>query len=281
MNRHAKTRSRETKKKPTKLHIFDFDQTLFQSPGPGPDVPKEQRGEFWHDPSSLGEESVPSDPNENWYIQKIVDEFRKAKKDPSAQVVVMTGRSEPLRDHVEKLLEHMNLEPDELILKQKKEPTSEYKIREMQRLLKEEPTLKRVHFYEDREHHLKEFQEAAERDGYQFIPHYVDDTSADQTWEDFLEVMYEGGARKVRNTNPETKDRHPEVRADHLVKTDKNFASKLRRQFKQWVSMGQPKGRRQEKKANAPRLFKLRLDVGQDAMIQRVAARFLIACAEG
>jgi hypothetical protein len=262
-----------------RLHIFDFDQTLFQSPGPGPDVPEDQRGEFWHDPSSLGAESVPENPNENWYIRHVVEAFRRAKKDPKAYVAVMTGRSEPLRGRVEELLKHMDLEPDELILKQKKEPTSGYKIREMKQLLKDLPRVDRVHFYEDREHHLKEFQEAAEKDGYDFVPHFVPEGDANLTWEDFMWTMYEGGARKVKNTNPKSRDRHPEVRADYLIKTDPNFASKIRRQYRAWVSMGKPRGRRKVERKTARRrlVLSLSLDLQPRTLARRVARRYLLS----
>ena len=51
-----------------RLHIFDFDHTLFYSPGPGPDVPKDERGPFWHDPDSLGGRSVPEEGREGLLI---------------------------------------------------------------------------------------------------------------------------------------------------------------------------------------------------------------------
>lgn len=275
-------RQREAPQRPKRrLHIFDFDDTLFHSPAPGPDVPEHMRGgEFWHDPEkSLGGDLVPEHPNENWYIRQVVEKFRRAQKDPSAYVAVMTGRSEPFRERVQELLEHMNLKPDELILKQKMEPTAEYKIREMKRLLSEHPEVKKVDFYEDREHHLKEFQQAAEEAGYEFTPHFVEEADADRTWDEFLDVMYEGGARKVKNTNPKTRDRHPEVRTDYLAKTDPNFGARLRKQFQTWVSMGKPGRDRGRRTARHRAVLHLTLDVIDDAMARRVARRFLLASA--
>jgi hypothetical protein len=281
MLRLSKKPATEAKRGHKRLHIFDFDSTLFQSPGPSPDIPKDQRGEFWHDPRSLGAENVPEDPNENWYIRHVVEAFRRAKKDPKAKVVVMTGRSEPLRERVEELLKKRGLEPDELVLKQKKEPTAQYKIREMRRLLDDSPDVKKVHFYEDREHHLKEFQNAAEKDGYDFIPHYVPEADADRNWEEFMWLLYEGGARKVPNTNTRTREQHPKVRADYLIHNDENFARRVRRQYKRWISMGKPKGRRrvEQRTATARSVLSLCLDVDRDALVRRVAARFLFAVA--
>lgn len=278
MDRLSKKPAVERGKK--RLHIFDFDQTMFQSPGPGPEVPKGEREKFWHDPESLGAENVPESPNENWYVRHVVDAFRRAQKDPDAYVAVVTGRSEPLRDRVEELLEHMGLEPDELVLKKKKEPTAQYKIREMKRILEDHPEVKKIHFYEDREHHLKEFQEAAEKEGYDFIPHYVPDADADRTWNEFMWLVYEGGARKVKNTNPDTRDRHPEVRADYLIKNDPNFAARVRKQFRTWVSMGKPRRKRQVERTATPRtVVCLTLDFTVDAAAARVARRFLLASA--
>lgn len=264
----------------TRLHIFDFDQTLFHSPGPPPNLSKEDRGKFWHDPESLGGDLVPDDPNQNWYVQHVVEAFRRAKKDPRAVVVVMTGRSEPMRKEVERLLERNDLEPDELVLKPKKEPTKDYKTREMKRLLAENPDVKKVHFYEDREHHLRDFQEAAEREGYQFVPHYVTETDADRTWDDFMWTFYEGGSKQVQNTNRETRDRHPKVRADYLMRQDPSFASRVQGQFRKWVSMGKPRGRRepppaQARTARGPRLLCLELDLSPGAVRRRVVARHL------
>lgn len=268
MDRLAK-KPRSTRK--TRLHIFDFDKTLFHSPGPPPDLSKLERREFWHDPKSLGGELVPSKPNPNWYIQHIVEKFQNAKKDPQAKVVVMTGRSEPLRDKIKKLLNKMNLEPDELILKPKKdEATAKYKIREMKRLLQETPTIKKVHFYEDRESHLRQFQEEAEKEGYDFVPHYVSEIDSGRMWDLFMDTFYEGGARQVKNTNRDTKDRYPTVRADYLMRNDNTFASHVKRQFQKWVSMGKPR-----RKEASVEFLSLVLDLSRKAAHTRVVRRFL------
>jgi hypothetical protein len=280
MERSAKKPVQDRPKK--RLHIFDFDQTLFHTPGPSPDLGESERGgKFWHHPVSLGGDTVPENPNENWYIREIVEEFRKAQKDKDAYVAVVTGRSEPLRERVKELLDNMGLEADEIVLKQKKEPTSEYKIREMRRILSDHPEVKKVHFYEDRGEHLKEFQEAAERDGYDFIPHYVEqESNADKTWDEFMDVLYEGGAKKVKNTNPKTRDQHPEVRADHLLRTDPKFAEQVRRRFRRWMSVGQPKGRRKnERTATGRAVLYLTLDLEADAVAKRIARRYLLASA--
>lgn len=270
MDREA--RKRRPSQRKTELHIFDFDQTLFQSPGPPPNLSKKERGKFWHDPSSLGGDLVPESPGPNWYIQHVVDAFRAAQQNPRVLTVVMTGRSEPLRNQVKKLLDHAGLKPDKLVLKQEPgQSTKDYKTREMKRILQENPDIKKVHFHEDREHHLREFQEAAQDAGYRFVPHYVSEANADLTWDTFMDTFYEGGARQVPNTNPDSRDQHATVRADHLMRTDPGYAKEIQRQFQQWVTMGKPT--RREKKAA---LFSLELDLSPEATQRRMATRWLL-----
>ena len=280
----AKKRKLQEKGEKTEVHFFDFDHTIFHSPGPPPDIPKGERGKFWHDPESLSHPLVPSDPNQNWYIQHVIEEYRKAKKNPRAKVVVITGRSEPFREKIRKLLEGVG-EPDELILKQKKEQTRPYKIREMKRVMGETPRAKKIHFYEDRESHLRDFQREAEKEGFRFHPHFIQERSTERTWDDFMQVLFEGGAKQVRNTNSETKDQYPTVRADHLIKTDPQFAERVRRRFRQWVSAGKPKGRQQseitERRAEGDDesvLFSLELNV-EHRLATDVARRWLLASA--
>lgn len=54
-------------------------------------------------------------------------------------------------------------------------------------------------------------------------------------WQRFLDEVYEGGKKMVRNTNRDTKDRYPKVEVLTLLKTDKNFRKLLRGQFNRWV----------------------------------------------
>lgn len=276
MDRAAR-RSRPRSDRKTRLHIFDFDSTLFRSPGPMPGLNKQERREFWRSPESLGGDLVPDNPNENWYIAHVIDSFRRARKDPNAAVVVMSGRGEEMRQRVQELLERNDLTPDEVILKREEEPTQDYKTREMRRLLQKHPDVKKVHFYEDREPHLRHFQEQAEKDGFQFIPHLVpDEGDATKTWDDFMHTFYEGGAKQVKNTNHETRDRYPTVRADHLMRTDPHFSSRVKRQFRQWMSLGKPTGRPSEKNAATHHVLRLDLDLSAAAATRRLATRYLL-----
>jgi len=53
-------------------------------------------------------------------------------------------------------------------------------------------------------------------------------------WQQFLDEMYEGGKKMVRNTNRDTRDRYPQVEALTLLKTDSKFRKLLRGQFDRW-----------------------------------------------
>jgi len=56
----------------------------------------------------------------------------------------------------------------------------------------------------------------------------------ESTWDDFLKERYDGGKKKVPNTNKDTRDTYPEVTVNHLLKTDKDFSERLRREYKSW-----------------------------------------------
>ena len=54
-------------------------------------------------------------------------------------------------------------------------------------------------------------------------------------WEEFLKEKYEGGKKKVPNTNPDTKDKFPQVSMSTLFKNDFQFKSKVMNEYKAWL----------------------------------------------
>jgi hypothetical protein len=155
----------------TELHIFDFDGTLFKSPAPPKSYGK--RG-WWDDPRSLEPPCVPEKPGGEWYNSQVVSAFKKAKANPQAVTVVMTGRLSHFRQRVSQLCTAGGISPDELILKQSGGGATEaYKIGAMRYLLKQMPYCKVVEFWEDRHHHLKNFGHFVESRGYDFVGHPV------------------------------------------------------------------------------------------------------------
>jgi hypothetical protein len=157
--------------RPTELHIFDFDGTLFNSPTPPPSYGK--RG-WWDDLRSLEPPCVPEKPSGSWFNGAVVSAFRKAKANPKAVTVVMTGRLHYFRSRLKVILASGGIKPDELLLKQPGGGATEaYKVAAMRYLLKQMPQTKVIEFWEDRHNHLKNFELAAARLGYTLIPHPV------------------------------------------------------------------------------------------------------------
>jgi hypothetical protein len=184
---------------------------------------------------------VPPKPNENWYLQEQVDEFNKARQDPDTYLVVMTGRKEPFRFAVERLLKNLDLSPDELILKDPNQGSTEkYKTKAMHGLLDRMPSIQSVEFYEDRHDHLDAFQKSIEERGLEFIPHPVEFENPRQTWDDFLDTFYEGGKKKVKNPNMDTRDQYPEVTVAYLLQNDEKYRWELQREFREWFTQGRP-----------------------------------------
>lgn len=240
----------KTDKPKTDLHIFDFDQTMMSTPGPPPGLKKErdERGvRHWDDPESLEHPVVPQHPNENWWVQETLEAYKRARKNPSNHIVVMTGRQEHLRPQVQALLEKAGIEmPDELVLKptappgEKAEETKPYKIREMKRLLEEHPHVKKVHFWEDRDKHLESFQEEAEKAGYHFVPHYVTPVDEKKEWQTYLDNFWEGGQKTVPNPDPKTREQYPEITVEYAMKKFPDVRKRLQERYQRWRSMGSP-----------------------------------------
>jgi hypothetical protein len=62
---------------------------------------------------------------------------------------------------------------------------------------------------------------------------------ADKDWQSFLDQKYEGGHKKVRNPNQETKDHFPEVTVNHAMK-DEHFRKHLEEEYEQWKGKESP-----------------------------------------
>lgn len=67
-----------------------------------------------------------------------------------------------------------------------------------------------------------------------------DEEPSDGKWEEFLNLFYEGGKKKVKNPNPDTKDQYPEVQVSTALK-DKTFGGKIRKEYEAWLQGGEEK----------------------------------------
>lgn len=63
-------------------------------------------------------------------------------------------------------------------------------------------------------------------------------------WQRFLDAVYEGGKKLVRNTNRDTRDRYPKVEVTTLLRTDPAFRKLLRGQFNRWKAQQEKAGPR-------------------------------------
>lgn len=61
-------------------------------------------------------------------------------------------------------------------------------------------------------------------------------------WQLFLDEVYDGGKKMVRNTNRDTRDRYPQVEAVTLLRTDPKFRKLLRGQFGKWSERREKEG---------------------------------------
>lgn len=54
-------------------------------------------------------------------------------------------------------------------------------------------------------------------------------------WDEFLNAKYEGGSKRVPNTNPKTKKRFPEVTMQTLFNSDEAFKKRVMEEYAEWV----------------------------------------------
>jgi hypothetical protein len=228
----------------TKVHIFDFDNTLFRSPGPLPG----QKPKDWF-PGSLGHESgVPQEPNDHWYVDEMVNRFKEAQKDPRSFIAISTGRWPMFHERVRELLAHKGLHPDMMLMKDPEEfpvgQTATFKQHAVDQILGETPGAKQVFMYDDNKHHLSAMEEQAEKHDVKVHAKGLSPEEQEKSrgghysFQEFLYQFYDGGKRMVKNTNQDTKDQFPQVQADTLFNEDPTFRAKLLKQFQTWRTAG-------------------------------------------
>jgi hypothetical protein len=88
-----------------KLHLYDFDGTLFKSPEYVPDW-WDAPGEWsWlSHPLSLTEPCVPLNPSNKWWIQSTVEDAKRSVQDRDTLTIICTGRVKSHKPRIESLL---------------------------------------------------------------------------------------------------------------------------------------------------------------------------------
>lgn len=129
-----------------KLSVFDFDGTLFKSP----DRPKGFKGNWWISKESLGEPHVPRNPEDNYWNLSIVKKAQDELKNSNNLCILLTGRIGILfEDRVKDLISQKSLSFPIVKLNEFGEETENFKIAEIQRLLKKYPSIKKIEFWDD------------------------------------------------------------------------------------------------------------------------------------
>jgi len=139
---------------PTRLHIFDFDGTLFRSP----EKPEGWVRGWWSDPKSLAPPCVPERPGADWWSASVVSAAKKSIADRNALTALVTGRlAARFQDRVEELLGYAGLRFDTVRLMPGGGSTEGKKIRVFESLLT--PEIVEVEMWEDRPEHVGIFSD--------------------------------------------------------------------------------------------------------------------------
>ncbi|KAL2913651.1 hypothetical protein HK105_206811 [Polyrhizophydium stewartii] len=174
-------RRRHHQRHVVRLVIFDFDSTLFRSPLPNADLwAGPLRGRitsdcgWFTDPRTLEAPYVPDVPGDAWWHAETVDRVFEALAREDTLTVLLTGRRHDLfSKRIEDMCRRKSPRPlsfDLFFFREGHDPqagrhhptTLDFKLAVLDRLLETFTTLKHVEFYDDRERHLKLFQQQIE-----------------------------------------------------------------------------------------------------------------------
>ncbi len=143
-----------------KLTIFDFDGTLIDTELPisGQLIWKEKTGNIWPHKGWWGrKESLNIDIFDNPVIHETYMGYEKATHTPYNMVVMMTGRMVKLSKEVELILDKYELKFDEKLYNTGGD-TFSVKVKQIEKLLEENPDIIEIEIYEDREPHINQFE---------------------------------------------------------------------------------------------------------------------------
>ena len=163
---YIKSILKENKEYKTKMFVFDFDKTLYNSPEPDLDY----KGPYWWNSKN----SLQTLDHSLW-IEDVVAEAMMACSNPEILSVMCTARlNRPeVMFLVNKLLREKGLDFDKVFYKDTNLSTSQYKAETIGMLLDAYPNIYEVQFWEDKQENLTATQEKCRQLGVDFIPHLV------------------------------------------------------------------------------------------------------------
>ncbi|OAP58461.1 hypothetical protein AYL99_07551 [Fonsecaea erecta] len=181
------------------IHVYDFDNTLFNSPLPNPQIwalptvgllqtyDTLAYGGWWHDNSILaatGDGLEAEEPRawEGHWNETVVQLVELSSQTKDVLTVLLTGRGETyFADLVNRILNSRKLDFDLVVLKpevgpsgQQFESTMGFKQEFLKELIFSYKNAEEIRIYEDRPKHVKGFRDYFERLNKSFLSHPVD-----------------------------------------------------------------------------------------------------------
>ncbi|EXJ89947.1 hypothetical protein A1O3_03014 [Capronia epimyces CBS 606.96] len=181
------------------IHVYDFDNTLFSSPLPNPQIWSPPAvgmlqaydtlayGGWWHDSSILaatGEGIEKEEPRawEGWWNETIVQLVEMSTQSKGVLTVLLTGRSETdFANLVNRIVTAKGLDFDLVVLKpeagpsgQRFESTMGFKQEFLKELVFTYKNAEELRIYEDRPKHVKGFRDYFERLNKSLLSHPAD-----------------------------------------------------------------------------------------------------------
>ncbi len=145
----------------TTLSVFDFDGTLIDSPMPdtGRSEYEQKTGKPWPYQGWWGRaESLDMNVFDINPIPSVIADYRMEKSDPNTSVIMLTGRMQKLSDKVMAILKAIGLEFDGYYFN-RGGSTDVEKIRTLNKVLDEQPSIKVVKMWDDRLEHIPIFEQ--------------------------------------------------------------------------------------------------------------------------
>ncbi|KIW15087.1 hypothetical protein PV08_07874 [Exophiala spinifera] len=181
------------------IHVYDFDNTLFSSPLPNPQIWAPPAigmlqayetlayGGWWHDVSVLaatgeGLEKEEARAWEGWWNETVVQLVELSIQSKDVATILLTGRNETnFADLVNRICDAKNLRFDMVVLKpevgpagQRFESTMSFKQEFLRELVFTYINAEEIKVYEDRPKHAKGFREYFERLNKSLLSHPAD-----------------------------------------------------------------------------------------------------------
>lgn len=197
------------------LHVYDFDNTLFSSPLPNPQLWHPStigtlqayevfaHGGWWHNPDILAATGDGIDVEEprawkGWWNEVVVQLAESSIKEKDTLTILLTGRGETnFADLVNRIANSRRLDFDLVVLKPEVGPnqqqfgsTMEFKQAFLRDLVLTYRMADNIRIYEDRVKHVKGFRDFMERFNKSFLGQAVDPALAERSTTCTAEVIH-------------------------------------------------------------------------------------------